>query len=268
MSAPLTAWALHGLALWAWHLPALYQQTLRSDFVHALQHLSFLLTALLFWWALIYGAQGRTAYGASVLYVFATAMHSGLLGVLLTVTTSVWYPIYASRTAAWGLTTLEDQQLAGLIMWVPAGIIYLAAGLLLFRAWLGESAFRTARQSVLPLVILIVVLATASCRNDAFEEAARATGGDPEHGRYAVRQYGCSSCHTIPGVAGAQGRVGPPLKGVRERMYIAGVLANTPQHMVEWIQNPRHFEPRTAMPNVGLTESDARDIASYLYSLR
>jgi putative membrane protein len=77
---PLVAWAAHGVALWIWHLPALFQATLASDFVHTLQHMSFLGSALLFWWALIRGRQGLMGYGAAVLYVFSTAMHSGLLG--------------------------------------------------------------------------------------------------------------------------------------------------------------------------------------------
>jgi len=144
VTAPLTAVALHAIALWIWHLPSLYQATLRSDFIHSLQHLSFLFTAALFWWALIHGRYGRLGYGAAVFYVFITSMHSGALGALLTLSPNLWYPIYGKTTAAWGLDAIEDQQLAGLIMWIPAGVIFLVLGLALFVAWLAEAERRVA----------------------------------------------------------------------------------------------------------------------------
>jgi putative membrane protein len=143
-TGPLTVWVIHGLAVWIWHLPALYQATLESDSIHALQHLSFFGSAALFWWALIHGRYGRMGYGAAVLYVWATGVHSGVLGALLTFAPSLWYPIYGERTAAWGLSALEDQQLAGLIMWVPAGAVFILLGLGLFAAWLGEAERRVA----------------------------------------------------------------------------------------------------------------------------
>jgi cytochrome c oxidase assembly factor CtaG len=80
------------------------------------------------------------------MYVFATAVHSGILGALLTFAPTVLYPAYAERTAAWGLMPLEDQQLGGLIMWVPAGTIYTIAGLLLFAAWMKEEEVRALRR--------------------------------------------------------------------------------------------------------------------------
>ncbi|HYX23881.1 MAG TPA: cytochrome c oxidase assembly protein, partial [Thermoanaerobaculia bacterium] len=82
--------------------------------------------------------------GAAVLYVFTTSLHSGVLGALLTFAPRLWYPIYEARTAAWGLSALEDQQLAGLIMWVPAGVLFIVLGLALFAAWLGEAERRVA----------------------------------------------------------------------------------------------------------------------------
>ncbi|HEX2188904.1 MAG TPA: cytochrome c oxidase assembly protein, partial [Longimicrobiaceae bacterium] len=145
LTAPSAAWLLHAAAIWLWHLPALYQATLASDAVHGLQHLSFLGTALLFWWALAHGRRGRTGYGAAVLALFTTALHSGGLGALLTFSPRPWYPAYAESTAAWGLTPLEDQQLAGLIMWIPAGVSYLIAGLLLLAGWMRESERRAVR---------------------------------------------------------------------------------------------------------------------------
>ncbi len=138
LTEPLTAWLIHFAAIWAWHVPFLFDLTLKSDLVHTAQHLSFFLSALLFWWALFY-AHGRRAYGAGVFYVFTTAVHTGILGALLTFAPHVWYSPYQTTTQAWGLTPLEDQQIGGLIMWVPASLVYLAAGLWLFAEWLKES---------------------------------------------------------------------------------------------------------------------------------
>ena len=145
VSAPFAAWLLHAAALWLWHLPGPYQAALGGEGIHALQHASFLGTGLLFWWALFHGREGRLGYGAAVFYLFATAMHSGALGALLALSPAPWYSAYGDAAAAWGLTALEDQQLAGLIMWVPAGLSYLAAGLALLTAWMRESERRAAR---------------------------------------------------------------------------------------------------------------------------
>lgn len=144
-SGPFAAWLLHAAALWLWHLPAGYEATLRSEWMHTLQHASFLGTGLLFWWALLHGREGRPGYGAAVFYLFATAMHSGALGALLAFAPTSWYPSYQGATAAWGLTPLEDQQLAGLIMWIPAGLSYVVAGLALTALWMRESERRAAR---------------------------------------------------------------------------------------------------------------------------
>ena len=146
---PFVAWLIHAVVLWAWHAPPLFQATLESDFVHTLQHASFLGSALLFWWAIIHGRQRAIGYGAAVLYLFTTALHSGLLGALLTLSSTPWYPVYGETTAAWGLTPLEDQQLGGLIMWIPAGMVYIFAGLALFAGWLRESEARAARHDLL-----------------------------------------------------------------------------------------------------------------------
>jgi putative membrane protein len=136
---PLAAWAIHAAALWVWHVPALFQATLENDLVHTLQHIFFLGSALLFWWALIHGPRGVMGYGTALLYLFTTSMHSGVLGALITFAGSVLYPAYNETTASWGLTALEDQQLGGLIMWVPAGLVYIIAGLALCAGWMRES---------------------------------------------------------------------------------------------------------------------------------
>ena len=142
LTQPFTALSILAVLLWIWHLPRLYQQTLASDLVHALQHASFLISALLFWWALIHGRAGRIGYGAAVFYVFGTALHSGALGALLTFAPEPLYSPYLATTGPWGLTPLEDQQLAGLVMWIPAGLSYLVAALVLMASWLRESEWR------------------------------------------------------------------------------------------------------------------------------
>jgi cytochrome c2 len=97
---------------------------------------------------------------------------------------------------------------------------------------------------------------------------APALGGDPENGKLLLRQFACGSCHEIPGVAAARGKVGPPLEGVASRVYLAGVLPNTPENMAGFIRAPHKVDPRTAMPDLGITEPHARDIVAYLYTLR
>jgi putative membrane protein len=142
LTGPFVVLLVHAVARWVWHVPALFEAALRSEAVHAVQHLSFFLTAALFWWALLRGRYGRAGYGVGVLFVFATAAHTSILGALLTFARSVWYPLYEGRAREWGLGALEDQQLAGLIMWIPSGAIFMALGLALFAAWLGESERR------------------------------------------------------------------------------------------------------------------------------
>ena len=142
LTAPATVWLLHGLALWIWHMPSLYDAALQSEAIHAIQHLCFFLSASLFWWGIAHGRYGRAGYGVAVVYIFATAMHSGILGALLTFSPHVWYPLYERTSTTLGLTPLEDQQLAGLLMWVPAGVTFVVGGLYFFAAWLKESERR------------------------------------------------------------------------------------------------------------------------------
>jgi putative membrane protein len=143
LTKPSTAFALHAIALWAWHLPGPYQATLSSGLVHSLQHTSFIFTALLFWWTILGANKGQLAHGRAILYLFLTALQTGALGALLTFAPSLWYPAYAATTGPWGLSPLDDQQLGGLIMWIPGSIAYLIAALVLFAEWLQESETRT-----------------------------------------------------------------------------------------------------------------------------
>lgn len=92
----------------------------------------------------------------------------------------------------------------------------------------------------------------------------RIEGGDPKAGQVAIRRFGCASCHGIPGVESYGANVGPPLAHMGDRAYVAGVVANTPENLVRWLRDPPSIAPRTAMPRLGLSEQDARDIAAYL----
>jgi len=96
---------------------------------------------------------------------------------------------------------------------------------------------------------------------------ANVEGGDASQGPNAIKQYGCGACHTIPGIDGAQGKVGPPLAGIGNRSFVAGVVPNTPDNLVAWIRNPQAIDPLTDMPMLGVSETAARDIAAYLYTL-
>lgn len=116
------------------------------------------------------------------------------------------------------------------------------------------------------LASLLVALACRGYTGRAAAEAA--AGGNVERGVAAINRYGCGTCHTISGVSGANGQVGPPLTGIASRVYIGGVLENKPENMLRWIQNPRAVDALTAMPALGVTEQDARDIASFLYTLK
>lgn len=145
---PAAALLLHVAALGAWHVPALYQAALRSEVTHSVQHLSFFSTAVLFWWALVHGRYGRAGYGVGVVFVFVTATLGGVLGALFTLAERVVYPEYAARSASIGADALKDQQLGGLLMWVPAGVVSTCIGLALFAAWLGSAGHYARRWDV------------------------------------------------------------------------------------------------------------------------
>lgn len=120
VTGPLAAWTLHALALWGWHIPALFEAAVEHEPVHIAQHASFLASALLFWWAVI-GPRSRAAAGTTLASLFTTMLHTSALGALLTLAASPWYPRHG----------LEDQQLGGLIMWVPGAAAYVIAALVI-----------------------------------------------------------------------------------------------------------------------------------------
>lgn len=98
--------------------------------------------------------------------------------------------------------------------------------------------------------------------------AARAEASEVERGQALIRKYDCVACHVIPGIRGTQGSVGPPLNALAKRVYIAGILPNTPQALTRWLMDPPSVNPRTAMPNLGLSEQEARAVAAYLSTLK
>lgn len=113
-------------------------------------------------------------------------------------------------------------------------------------------------------LLLFAALVASGC--GAGKPVATAAGGEPGRGKASILRYGCAACHTIPGIPGHGANVGPPLAGMAERSYLGGVLPNTPENLVRWLRNPPLVAPRTVMPNLGVSEADATDIAAFLYS--
>lgn len=112
---------------------------------------------------------------------------------------------------------------------------------------------------------MLVASVLAGCGTD---RPAPVAGGDPERGRLLLRQFSCGTCHRIPGVAAASGDIGPPLDGIATQVYLAGVLPNTPENMAAFIRSPALADPRTLMPDLGVGEAHARDMAAYLSGLK
>jgi putative membrane protein len=233
LTRPLVVWFLHVFAVWFWHMPAFYQAALTNEWLHGVEHASFLGTALLFWWLVVQAGHYRQlSQGAAVLFIFTIAIQGGLLGWLLTFSEMVWFPVYAATAPAWGMSALEDQQLAGAIMWVPSGVIYAIAALILLGSWLqkleqqdrgdrergapvppekrsqpaAEPGARRqrlpkpslpARHLVVALTLALLLFGTAACRpqerTPAEQQVAR---GERLYGRF------CSECHD-------PGRIGP-----------------------------------------------------------
>lgn len=116
--------------------------------------------------------------------------------------------------------------------------------------------------------LVLWCVATTACSSGERDAIALTHGGSPTRGEELISTYGCGSCHTIPGVAGAKSTVGPDLHGIAGRAYIAGVLPNTPENMMRWLMNPPAVDDKTAMPNLHIGATEARDMAAYLYTLR
>lgn len=270
---PLIVWIMFCGAFVFWHAPRPYQWALDNNGVHILEHLSFFITSLAFW-ALVLPSRGRRRrlqHGPALLLIVSTAVLSGLPGALMIFSPRPLYPAHAAGVARWSMTLMQDQQLAGLIMWIPAGAAYIFAAVLVFLEWLGESelrALRAARRvSALLFVAVLAGPLVASCDRETDRPIVNLSG-DAHKGADLIARYGCGGCHDIPHIAGANGNVGPPLSHVGTRAYLAGFVRNSPDNMALWIQDPQRILPGNAMPTMGISEKDARDITAFLYSLK
>jgi cytochrome c oxidase assembly factor CtaG len=133
-----SATVIHGVAIWGWHLPLLFDAAVTNTAMHRLQHVSFFATAILFWWAVVW----KSDHGAAAWHLFLTMIHTSILGALMALAPRVLYIAQTQTAMAWGLTPLEDQQLAGMIMWVPAGTIYAASAMTMLALWIRGSSGR------------------------------------------------------------------------------------------------------------------------------
>jgi len=145
LTQPTVAVILHAATLWLWHEPRLFQAALESAPAHLAQHFSFIIPALLFWWSLLSRRRRSANPIGAALALFATALQTSLLGLLLTISSTIWYPFAADPFPICGLSRFEDQQIAGLIMWIPGTVVYLAAAL-----WLAGRHLRLREQPYAP----------------------------------------------------------------------------------------------------------------------
>jgi putative membrane protein len=145
LTLPALALGFHAAARIAWHVPALFDAALADERIHAFQHLTFFVTAVLFWSSLVYGRYGRFGYGVRVAFVFCTMLYTGLLAAVITLGQHALYA-HAEPTLRWGLDPVEDQQRAGLLMWIPCAVVMTSIGLAIFAAWLGQAERAAARE--------------------------------------------------------------------------------------------------------------------------
>jgi putative membrane protein len=273
---PGLVWGAHVGALWAWHMPWLYDRAVDRAGLHAVEHASFLASAVAFWGVLVRPHdRRRLGVGGGLVYLFAAGIQSTVLGALMALADAPWYGAHASRLDRVGaLSALEDQHVAGLIMWIPAGCVYLAAILALVASWVIIPVHRgptiehrtRGKRTARALGILLGVTIVAGCGPNAQTSRPTLTG-DPARGVAALQTHGCGACHRIPGLHRPRGSVGAALDRFAERTYIAGALPNDERNLVRWIRNPQAIKPGTAMPALGVGERDALDIAAYLLSL-
>jgi cytochrome c2 len=126
---------------------------------------------------------------------------------------------------------------------------------------------RTGCSAALLAIALSLAPALGHAQSDRAHPAWTVPGGDVQRGRQLIEQFGCGGCHTIPGVRSARGNVGPPLTAFGHRRYVAGMLENQPENLMRWLQHPQSVVPGNAMPEMGINQAQARDIAAYLYTL-
>lgn len=273
---PLCVWTLLTAALCCWHLPGPYDAAVRHEWLHDLEHLSFLAFALAFWTIVIepYGRRRALGYGATAVFVVSSGFVMSLIGAILVFATTPLYAVHLHTTQAYGLTPLEDQQLAGIIMWIPSNLVHVAALSVVFFAWFRADERRargrvaparaTSRTALHTLVVLPLVAALlGGCAHRPTPDQIEA-----RRGAHLIEHYGCGSCHMIPGINGADGLVGPPLIHWSRRTYIAGVLPNDPDNLAFWVQHPQRVIPGVDMPEMGIKQREAQAIAAYLDAIQ
>ncbi len=270
---PSVVWVAFTGSFVFWHFPKPFQWALENEGIHTLEHLCFLITGLMFWTIVIEpSGRRRLSYGATLVHVATTAILGGLPGALILLAQYPLYPVQTAGAAAWGLTPMQDQQLAGVIMWVPGGFAYVATVSWIFARWMEDAERQERKRAARAWVAssLLAIFFIAAC---AGSQAAHArilmarVSGNPQRGATLIKQFGCGSCHAVPGVSGADGKVGPPLGGIADRIYVAGMLRNTPDNMARWLMHPQQIVPGNAMPDMGVSTQQARDMAAYLATL-
>jgi len=273
---PLCVWTLLSAALCFWHLPGPYDAALHHEWLHDLEHASFLAFSLQFWTLVIepYGQRRALGYGATVIFVVSSGFVMGMIGAVLTFAPVPLYAAYLHTTQAYGLTPVQDQQVAGIVMWIPSNLVHAAALCTVFFAWFrtderrATQAFRRIPHAVPMLLIALPLLALALSGCAQGDEQTEAQHAAAQRGAALIAHYGCGSCHTIPGIDNAEGLVGPPLTHWSRRGYIAGVLPNDPDNLQFWIQHPQQVVPGVDMPDLGVDQRDSRDIAAYLDAIK
>ncbi len=140
LTEPVTATLVQAVVMWAWHAPALFDRALDSSGWHIFQHSCFFLSSLLFWWAMLHPRSRSSGYGVSAACLFVTSLVGGALGALMSFSASPWYADYAAMgMTGIGLDPIDDQRIAGLIMWIPGGLVHGVAALAMFYKWLKAS---------------------------------------------------------------------------------------------------------------------------------
>lgn len=263
------AWLVHVVVVLGWHAPGAYQAALAAPLLHGVEHVAMVAAGMLLWAVLLRrDPRGRTA-GLAALAAATTGMATGAVGVVLVFVQTPAYPWYAATAPAHGLSAIEDQVLAGMVMWAAGGLAYTAATCVLLARWL-RALDRISRPVTAAGTLgwlLVLGLAVGACTTRGTPQPTAEVLGDRAAGRQIVQDHGCITCHDIPGLRARSGQVGPSLEGFANRRIIAGVLPNTQENLVRWVLDPQAVLPGNVMPDVGLSAEQARAVAAYLATL-